>query len=958
MRRSVLSSLVILALVASLNSSTLAAITGDGDVIPRDPNTWNVTTDATIGNTLIGTVTADGGSSLSSRSAVIGYNVGSSGVVSISRDATWTNFGSLWVGRAGEGILSISYGGRVTNTYGLIGVSDSSSHGFVEVIGPDSTWDNSDNLSVGQGNSASGSLSISDGGVVTNVVGYIGQLANSVGTVTVSGSGSAWNNSSYLYVGDYGSGYLTISNGGSVTNTWGYIGDYLGSTGSVEVSGLGSNWVNSSSLTVGYEGLGSLTISDGGRVTNVVGCVGRDAGSIGTVHVSGSDTTWFNDCPLHVGYNGSGIVTQNDGDVFIGGTLYLAYYAGSSGAYNLNGGKLTVEGLAAGEGAYALNLGGGTLAANIDFSTSINATLFSISTIDTQGHDIYWDGVLSGNGALSKAGTGALTLAGVNTYTGNTFVDGGTLIVNGSITSDVYVGSAGILQGAGTVARLTNSGTVAPGNSIGTMTVAGNYRQNPGATLEIEINDAGASDRLNITGDATIEGGRVLVLAESGNYTIGQTYTFLTADTVSGQFDAIAGGPFGFDPILMYNPDSIQFYLVSHYINQARTFNQRAVAGYLNDHVGTASGDFLTVLTELNTLYGDSARAAFDAMSGELYPSLSTIGIENTDRFLRSLAERLRSRNLGLAMAAGQGPLAIDKRGSNSGSIVFVNNSRGCAGSCWKPWAEGFGVGASIAGDGNASGLGYSVGGVTFGVENDLDENTLFGIVGGYSNTYAALNDRIDRAKINAGQVGAYLHRSNDLAYITGMTVFDYSSYDARREVTIGDIARTTDAGYGGNDFSFYTEIGRYYQIGAAHLQPYAALQYIQLHQNDFLENGAQSVDLSVGGVHADSFRGLLGSRPGSFLETKSGRLLSLEGRALWRHEFLDEARVLDATFAGQPGSAFVIKGVNVDRDAAILGCGTAYYLTKGAKLFADYDLLVSDNYTAHAGTGGFMYVW
>jgi autotransporter-associated beta strand protein len=80
-------------------------------------------------------------------------------------------------------------------------------------------------------------------------------------------------------------------------------------------------------------------------------------------------------------------------------------------------------------------------------------------------------------GSLVKVGTGTLTLSGINTYTGATTVNAGTLIVNGSIASSpVTVNAGATLAGIGTVGATTimSGGTFAPGNSPGTMTVQGN----------------------------------------------------------------------------------------------------------------------------------------------------------------------------------------------------------------------------------------------------------------------------------------------------------------------------------------------------------------------------------------------------------------------------------------------------------------------------------------------------
>ena len=76
----------------------------------------------------------------------------------------------------------------------------------------------------------------------------------------VDGAGSSWTNSSDLVVGGSGAGTLTIRNGGKVSNVTGGLGIYTGSTGTVTVDGVGSSWTNSGDLSVGNSGTGTLTI--------------------------------------------------------------------------------------------------------------------------------------------------------------------------------------------------------------------------------------------------------------------------------------------------------------------------------------------------------------------------------------------------------------------------------------------------------------------------------------------------------------------------------------------------------------------------------------------------------------------------------------------------------------------------------------------------------------------------
>ena len=68
--------------------------------------------------------------------------------------------------------------------------------------------------------SITGTLNIKAEGVVANTVGYIGRESDSTGVATITGSGSQWNNSSDLYVGNYGTGTLNIEVGGAISNNY------------------------------------------------------------------------------------------------------------------------------------------------------------------------------------------------------------------------------------------------------------------------------------------------------------------------------------------------------------------------------------------------------------------------------------------------------------------------------------------------------------------------------------------------------------------------------------------------------------------------------------------------------------------------------------------------------------------------------------------------------------------
>ena len=616
--------------------------------------------------------------------------------------------------------------------------------------------------------------------------------------------------------------------------------------------------------------------------------------------------------------------------------------------------------------------------ASVSGAGRLNLTGSSALTLTGTGDSTFAGAITAnfGTGTLTKTGSGTMTMTSSSTVSNvNVNVNGGTLDFNGTMSNQTMsVGPAGTLTGIGTVYNLANDGTLSLGNAsnrYGTMTVTGNFTNGANSAVNAYITAAGynpvtggQTSKLAVTGTASIQGGTLHIHGASGSgFASGQHYTFLTCGTQTGtgfnavDWDGLPTGMTAYLDSIDGNWHDLTIFLTGGrtYRERGVTFNQQAVGGYLDQHASGASGDFQTVLSTIDGLTDAQTQAAYNAMGGELFGSLSTIGLENTENFLQGLAQRLRGQSMTRGMAFATAQAKWDD------SLLLVSRHESWLrekAEGWTTWAEGFGVGAKLASNGNASGLGYSTGGLSLGMEKWLEEDLLVGLAGGYSNTYTLLDERNDRSTIDAGHFAVYFQREFETRYLNGMAAYGYNAYDSLRHVTIGNDARTAEASYAGNSFSFYTEVGQNVRGRYVHLQPYAALEYIQLHQNGFTETGADSVNLSVGGVGADAFRGLLGTRVLSYLRTDAGRLVTLEGRAAWRHEFLDDNRVLDATFAGQTGTAYAIQGINVDRDAAILGTGLTYDYTKSLKFGLNYDLLFSANYTAHAGSGNVSLAW
>ncbi|KQZ69554.1 hypothetical protein ASE06_01670 [Sphingopyxis sp. Root214] len=247
------------------------------------------------------------------------------------------------------------------------------------------------------------------------------------------------------------------------------------------------------------------------------------------------------------------LVKSDTGTLILGGTNSYA------GGTLITGGTLRISSDAnLGAASGNVTLDGGTLETSTSLASARDIVVASSGTMRAAADTVFtYNGLFSGAGVLTKNGTGTLLVTADNGgFGGSTTVAGGTLAVQGSLGGTVTVGSAGRLEGAGRVGSIVNTGVVAPGASIGALTVAGDYTGN-GGMLEIEAElggDMSAADRLVVNGATsgstsvtiinrgglgaqTVEGIKIVDVAgaSNGSFTLDGDYLF------DGQQAVIAG---------------------------------------------------------------------------------------------------------------------------------------------------------------------------------------------------------------------------------------------------------------------------------------------------------------------------------------------------------------------------------------------------------------------------------
>ena len=502
-----------------------------------------------------------------------GYSLTSSGSnITISGDvAAWSN----------TGILQLRYNGSYIFNGGSAATANASSstvgNGSLTYASGSYTWTkpsstSSADLLIIAGGGGGGGSNVGGGG---GAGGVIQKTAYSLGSSTYSVS-----------IGAGGAGGLAHYDGGNGGNTefgsltaigggggGGHSNRPHGKSGG---SGGGASFWNgnpgSGTAGQGYSGAQETTGRNRGGGGGGAGGAGGQLNGEGTNGGIGIQSSITGTAQWYAGGGGAG--TDGDTGNTYGGLIGGSGVGGDGGAARTAGNAAiahTGSG-GGGGGGHSSNRGGagasGLVVISYSQASSSDLTINAAGAVTLSGAVSNFDfvnitngetssvaGVINGSGPLTKSGAGMLSLAGTNTYTGNTIVNAGTLRLSGSgsLGSGTYAGNitnngifrsvssatqtlSGVISGTGRVDASGNSGAL---TLTGTNTYSGGARIASGGILVAgsgralgsgasEIRSTSTSDQFSVSSGVTLDSLKVTgaVRLNSGITTTGaQTYT-------------------------------------------------------------------------------------------------------------------------------------------------------------------------------------------------------------------------------------------------------------------------------------------------------------------------------------------------------------------------------------------------------------------------------------------------
>lgn len=575
---------------------------------------------------------------------------------------------------------------------------------------------------------------------------------------------------------------------------------------------------------------------------------------------------------------------------------------------------------------------------------------------------------LQGTQGFVKTGPGSLILtADSSGLSGPILIADGALEIDGKLNGPMDIGREVVLAGVGQVGTTTlyPTAVISPGNDgspIGTLTVNGNLTFGQDTIYRVHADPASsASDRIHVTGIAYLDG-TVAHVGPDGNYAPRTTYNILTADGgIQGRFTGASSNYAFLTPTLSYDAKNAFMTLTRNDVpigDIGGSGNEGSVGDALDKEDPPTSGNGSSssgngtsstgngssvigsgisspkntgasqVTNAVLAMTPTEAKSALKLLAGEAYASNASV-LQSQSDTVRSLPlDHLRG-NLDAPVRAGQ-PTA--QLGTPSSDALPQSGAH-------PVWAQAFSNWGSFGGDGNASRVSQSAGGLFVGSDAAVGNGWRLGGAVGYIGSHSSIADTSSRTDVDSYTATVFGGRNfaagpGAIRFMAG-AAYTWHDIDTKRDVTAGSLNQQLKSSYTASSTQLFTELGYKLPLGDAYtIEPYAGLAWNQLRTRGFQESGG-SAALRGSGNTDDVTSTTLGMRGSWEFESKDapGRVTASLG---WRHAMGDVKPRQELAFEG--GSTFSVTGVPIAQNAAVVGLGAEVAIARNTTAGVAYD--------------------
>ncbi len=575
-------------------------------------------------------------------------------------------------------------------------------------------------------------------------------------------------------------------------------------------------------------------------------------------------------------------------------------------------------------------------------------------TIITEGQTFsYTGGVINGSGLLS--------------FDGPAFTMGSNLSLNSGWNGDFTVPNGLILSGRGYInGSLLVNGILSPGNSPGTMTVAGSVTQSSGSSLAIDIdgtgtgNGAGNYDRLVLTGAGSIyraEGNlnpilRGITSPATNTFTpaLGQGFRIVSAEGgVTGSYATFtqpaAGLRSGTRMDLVYGSHALTLYATpSSYSNLSgagvQTNSTRQSIGGILETMRPAPGVRLTdsitktLFDNLASQSADNLPIAFDQLAGVGYAQLIGMNRENT-RFIA---------NQTMTVAGNQ---RRDNDWRNE-MLSNIDNTEIFNSADTKVWGTAIGLVSSWGGDRYGHGMHDTLGGLMGGVQKRINEETNAGFSVAYANSSPDMRYGMGSGAMQNLQLMGYASKTYDNGfYLQGAAGAGGGQIDAKRYVSVLNNRYQHDI-YTAN-FNSAIMVG-WSDVTTQNIryETEIGLSYLGLHHFGFNDKGGDAINqLNVDGDTSHSLMGSIGANISLPFKANNVNWLTVISGSV-HHELADVRTEFDARMLNQ---TYQVKSGAIGRDRLNLGLSLTGQVADHTSITFNVNHQTAENWNATAAT-------